>query len=130
MRLFFSARLRVCVSLLFLCSPILRADIHGRITDPSGAPVAGARVYLLGGPERTAVTDSAGQYRFKDVAKGRYNIVAGATGLSGKPVALDYSGGDQTVNVPLAIAAIAETVNVTAQDRKSVAEGKREQPAG
>src|ERR1022692_4189777 len=113
MRLAFSARLIFCTSLLFLFS--LHADIHGRITDPSGAPVAGAQVYLLGGPARTAVTDSTGQYRFKDVAKGRYPVVAGTTGLAGKPVTLDYSGSDQAVNVPLAIAAVAETVNVTAQ---------------
>jgi outer membrane cobalamin receptor len=116
MRLVFSARLSVAVCfMLFLISTTLRADIHGLITDPSGAPVAGAQVYLLGGPARTAVTDSTGQYRFKDIAKGHYTIVAGATGLAGKPVTLDYSGSDQTMNVPLTIAAVAETVSVTAQ---------------
>ncbi len=114
MRLIFSARFSLCASLFFL-STFLWADIHGLITDPGGAPVAGAQVYLLGGPTRTAVSDAAGQYRFKDIAKGRYTVVAGATGLAGKPVTLDYSGDDQSVDVPLAIAAVAETVNVTAQ---------------
>jgi len=109
-------------SLLLLCSIPLFAQIHGAITDPSGAPIDHAQVHLLGGPERVAVTDAAGAYAFKDVPKGHYIIVASAPGLAANPVAFDYTGGDQTTNLKLALAAREESVEVTAQRTEMPAE--------
>ena len=102
--------------LLFLfCPSLLFAQIQGVVSDPSGAPVAGAVVYLLGGPARTASTDAAGHYRFAAAPRGRYTLVAGAPGLAGRPATLDYAGGDSAVNLTLELAARSETVVVTAQ---------------
>ena len=48
------------------------ATITGVVSDPTGAPVAAARVELAGGasPARSAMSDAAGRYRFDSVAPG------------------------------------------------------------
>ena len=72
---------------LFLLFPsLLSADIVGVVTDPSGAPVPGAIVFLLGGVARTATTDAAGRYRFKSPPRGSYTLLAGAPGLAGRQI--------------------------------------------
>ncbi len=103
------------LSLLCLCAVSLFADVHGVVTDPAGAPVAGAQIHLLGGPERVATTDAAGGYRFKDLPKGHYTLVASAPGLAAEPAPVDYIGGDLTSDVKLKLSARAESVVVTAQ---------------
>jgi outer membrane cobalamin receptor len=105
----------LALSLLFLVPAALPAGVTGMVSDPSGAPVSGAVVYLLGGPARTAVSDAAGRYRFASVSKGRYRLLATAPNLAGQAVPLDYAGGDATVDLPLELAARQETVVVTAE---------------
>lgn len=107
--------LKYSLSLLLALPAVVSADITGVVSDPSGAPVPGATVYLLGGPSRTAVTDSSGHYRFKSPAKGHYTVLAGAEGLAGRPASLDYTGADTTVDLALELAARSETVVVTAE---------------
>ena len=77
------------LSSVFLLFPsLLFADIQGVVTDPSGAPVPGAAVYLLPGTARTVTTDAAGRYRFARPPQGTYTLVGGAPGLAGRPVSL------------------------------------------
>ena len=101
----------------FLCAlPLLiLADIRGTVTDPSGAVVTGAKIYLLGGPPRETSTGDDGKYRFKGVAKASYTLVAGAPGLTANPVTMNYTGGDATVDFKMSLAALSESVIVTAQ---------------
>lgn len=107
---------RLIFSVLLVCPSLLLADILGVVSDPSGAPVAGAMVYLLGGTARSTSTDAAGRYRFAGPPAGKYTLVAGAPGLSGRPVAIEHRpGDDDAVNLALELAARSETVVVTAE---------------
>ena len=103
------------LSLLVCLSLTLSADVTGVVSDPSGAPVSGAVVHLLGGPSRTAISNAAGRFRFSGLADGRYTLLAAAPNLAGRAVTLDYFGGDAAVNLPLELAARRETVVVTAE---------------
>ncbi len=62
-------------------TPALAADpakgsLVGHLTDPQGAPVAGAQVIaqIDGAPVGTATTDGGGAYAFVDVSPGQYQV--------------------------------------------------------
>lgn len=78
-------------SVLFLAlvsSPVLAqvntADLHGTITDPSGAVIADAEIKIQTldtGLVRTARTNENGGYTFLALAPGRYSLQVSATGF-------------------------------------------------
>src|SRR4051812_11651634 len=65
--------------------------LAGTITDPSGAVVPGAKVQItnhVSGYNRTATSDSSGQFRFYNVPFNPYriNVTAEGFGTAGKSV--------------------------------------------
>ncbi len=58
--------------------------IHGKVTDPSGAPIYGALVSIgdAGGSRYTTVTDDKGVFRIVSLALGRYSVRISASGFS------------------------------------------------
>ena len=92
------------------------ASIHGQVTDPSGAAVAGATVLLTTptGDSMDTVTSAEGFYEFKNLAPGNYEIKAVAKGFalfdkSGIALAAEQS---LRVNIPLAMEVQQEKVIV------------------
>lgn len=92
------------------------ASIHGQVTDPSGAAVAGASVLLTtpSGGSMDTVTNKEGFYEFKDLAPGNYEIKAVAKGFalfdkSGIALAADQS---LRLDIPLALEMQQEKVLV------------------
>jgi hypothetical protein len=90
--------------------------LSGTITDPSGAVVPGAKVQItnhVSGYNRTATTDSSGQFRFYNVPLNPYriNVTAEGFGAAGKsvdvnasvpiilPIQLNLAGASTTVTV-------------------------------
>jgi Carboxypeptidase regulatory-like domain len=72
------------VATVALRSQTASATISGRITDNSGAVVAGAVVELTSverGTTTTAPTNSAGLYTFPSVQPGTYRLVARSSGF-------------------------------------------------
>src|SRR4051794_18242495 len=60
------------------------AELSGIVTDPSGAPVAAAKLSLINeesGVNRALVTDPEGRYRFPALAPGRYSLKTEAPGF-------------------------------------------------
>ena len=60
------------------------AEISGVVTDPSGAPVAAAKLSLTNedsGVNWTALADNEGRYRFPALAPGRYSLKTEAPGF-------------------------------------------------
>jgi hypothetical protein len=97
-----------------------RSALIGRVTDPSGAPIAGARVTLSGGAAlggaRTSDTDEQGRYRFLALLPGPYVLSAEADGFQGAtqadlrlPVETTW-----TVDFRLDLPTLAEQVEVEA----------------
>ena len=93
------------------------AAVTGRVTDPAGRPVPGARV-LLSGPvavPRTAVTGQDGRFRLAHLDAGRYELQVVREGFSAAPVAVTLApGATREVSVRLHVSAVPESVVVTA----------------
>lgn len=111
-------------AVLFTCllSPFSEAQVSatlsGLVTDPSGAPVAGAPVTansLDTGVSRTASTDPSGRYRFFSLPVGLYEVRVTKEGFaeairSGITLAV---GQDANADVSLRVGQVSEQVKVT-----------------
>jgi hypothetical protein len=92
--------------------------ITGRITDEQGAAIPGVTVTAKSaatGFTRSEVSDSEGLFRLTALPIGIYDVTAELQGfatLSKKDVAVNI-GQTQSVDFPLKVAQLAETVNVT-----------------
>jgi hypothetical protein len=101
------------LSLLLVSGGVLSAQttgaLQGRVLDPKGRPVAGARV-ALAGPAlqggRTTVTDETGAYRFGLLPPGPCTVTVTREGLNAAKAQLQV-GLDRTATVDLVMAAVA-----------------------
>jgi len=116
-------KLLVGVSLLALCALTLlgqdsRGGITGRVTDPSGAVVPGAKVAATNtqtNEVRRAVTNDTGYYEINFLEPSSYSIVVEAGGfkkVSRKDLVVNV-GSKLEIPVVLEVGAVAETVEVT-----------------
>jgi hypothetical protein len=96
------------------------ATVHGTITDPQGAVIAGAKVTVRNvatGIERTIQSDSAGNYQAPALPVGTYRITVDAAGFETtvlEALTLEVS---QTVeeNIQLKVGATTQQVTVTGE---------------
>lgn len=97
-----------------------RGDILGRVIDPSGAAVAGAKVRVVRAAtnvQNTAVTSETGDYTLAFLLPGEYEISVEAAGFK-KFVQQGISvrvSEKTTLNVTLELGAITETVKVVGE---------------
>src|SRR5215475_1165901 len=97
------------------------ASIAGTVHDSSGAVLPGVTVEAsspaLIEKTRTAVTDSAGQYRIEQLRGGVYTVTFALSGFQTlKREGIELTGSfAATVNVDLKVGALAETVTVTGE---------------
>ncbi len=118
-------RVLVCVVAVLLPSgllaspiqPLQPAQLHGRVVDASGAPVASAQVKVraeAGGPVATVLADGRGEFALP-LAPGRYTVTIGAEGFLESSVGVTVSPAqERLLDVTLAVAGFSETVNVDA----------------
>lgn len=118
MKSLFCASLVLALALTTL--PVIAAggNMHGTITDPLGAVVAGAQVELLrqGKPVAVTTTDSEGRYRFSPLPPGRYQVKATATSFASQQSEAIYVGSSSHAGVDLALklASVSQQVVVSA----------------
>ena len=111
-------------ALLFLISApcyaqFTNANLGGTVTDPSGAPIAEARVHARNtdtGFEKATATDSAGAYSFVALPVGSYQITVERDGFTryvqtGITLVVNQSA---TVPVVLQLGSVNQEVNVSA----------------
>ena len=95
----------------------LVGTISGVVKDVTGAMVPGAHVRLVTATsaDTEAVTDSAGEFEFGDIAPGPFTLVITEEGLSTVTVTGNMRAGEQYVMppVPMKIAAASQSVDVT-----------------
>src|ERR1035441_3637808 len=117
--------------LALLCSSIpARAigptgKIVGSVLDPSGAPIAGAKVTVINestAESRTAITDDSGNFTFPILSVGNYTVkveTAGFEGYQQKGIVLQV---DQniTVNAHLKVGSNTEVVSVTGDTGQAI----------
>jgi iron complex outermembrane receptor protein/vitamin B12 transporter len=94
------------------------ATIRGVVTDPAGAMIRGATVYLLQGNTRIAstITGPEGNFQLSVSRPGRYSIQASAPGfaLQRSPLVYVSAGKTVTQDLALAIGSFSERIVVTA----------------
>jgi hypothetical protein len=95
------------------------AELSGMVKDPSGAPVAGAKVTATNqdtGVARNITTDSDGRFRFA-VLPGRYSLSAEATGFKKENVTdmVLTVGMHFDKDLPLTVGSVQEAVTVTGE---------------
>jgi iron complex outermembrane receptor protein len=93
--------------------------LSGRVLDPSGSAVAGAKVRLYhrdGPQQRQATTNGEGAYRFERIQAGEYLLEARTEGLDqASPMTVQMPGDkDATADLKLEIRGLAARVQVTA----------------
>ncbi|HTW81851.1 MAG TPA: TonB-dependent receptor [Terracidiphilus sp.] len=113
----FTLPLAACLFATFLLpAQTATTSLHGTITDQTGAVVPGVRVMIANpdtGAKAERVTDTHGDYDFEQIAPGKYNIVAQATGFAvQKQVAELLVNQAGRVDFKLGIEHSAETVEV------------------
>ena len=133
---------RVCrLVLLALCAiappialaqeTISNASVSGRVTDPSGAVVQGARItarQTATNLTSTAITDADGRFRFAYLRLGPYEIKVQQPGFRDALRSLTLTVGS-AFELPITLAVVAET-NVTVTGEAPVLEAARTQIAG
>ncbi len=97
-----------------------RVTLRGSISDELGATIVGATVTLMdaNGVAKTATTNNDGIYTFTNLAPGKYQIFAAATGFAAsEPADVDVAANRrEPLNIALKIAAIETTVKVNAEN--------------
>ncbi len=105
------------VVLLLTAAFASAATLTGRVIDPDGRPVAGARV-VVSGPiavPRVAGTDAAGRFRIDRLGAGRYDVRVVREGFTARPVTVTLDAqGTRDVAVRLHLSALSDSVVVTA----------------
>jgi vitamin B12 transporter len=112
----------LAVSLLVLTTLSRASDnkglIKGRVTDPLGAIVQGAKVELYRDTAliRSVHTDEAGTFDFPSLASGRYSIRAEAAGFTAQQSSAVYvaAGGAWQLDLTLLIGTVRQEIVVSA----------------
>lgn len=98
-----------------LAAPV--ANIHGTVSDPSGAVIATAKVELLerGVPVATVTTNAKGQYRIprNPVPGSQLRVSVPGFEIVNKPIDTTSNGRDLTLDIVLQVASLSEQVTVT-----------------
>jgi Carboxypeptidase regulatory-like domain len=94
------------------------AAVSGRVTDPSGAVVAGATITLrdASGKTRQTTTGIDGSFRLTELPAGRYDLMASATGFKAKQQSIELKASEVAVMQPvLDLGTASETVEVSGE---------------
>ncbi len=91
--------------------------LNGRVVDPDGRPVAGARVFVTGGGATTpsAITSEDGRFTVAVPDAGRVAVRVAAEGFKAEPLWVDASGDARDLGtISLSMSALSESVVVSA----------------
>jgi hypothetical protein len=92
------------------------AGVSGRVTDPTGAVVAGATITLrdASGKTRQTTTGTDGSFHLTELPAGRYDLMATATGFKTKEQSIELKASEVAVMAPvLDVGTASETVEVS-----------------
>jgi Fe(3+) dicitrate transport protein len=90
-------------------------SLHGRVTDTSGAAVAGAQLTLrrlATGESRETTSDETGGYRFGDLVPGGYDVAVTLPGFATTQQELNLGAQAMTVDLALRPGVLAEELDV------------------
>jgi hypothetical protein len=114
------ALLTVLISICSLAgAATIFATVHGIVHDPQHRPISGAEVRIKSATSdwsQTAHTDDDGQFTFNTVPIGDYRVTVKQRGFADSEQAVTViSGTSPVLHFSLSVAAVSETVNVSAE---------------
>lgn len=92
------------------------AGVSGRVTDPTGAVVAGATITLrdASGKTRQTTTATDGSFHLTQLPAGRYDLMATATGFKTREQSIELKASEVAMMAPvLDVGTASETVEVS-----------------
>ena len=107
-------------------------QIIGRVTDPVGAPIPGAKVTVIEGGRvrRTVTSDESGNYVVDDVPNGSITVTAELSGFTTSQRKFTFDGRPRRLDFQMVLGALTETVTVTAEapylDQRGSTGGERD----
>ncbi len=110
----------ILLSPAILVSQVVTSTIIGRVSDSTGAVIAGAKVAVQNtdtGESRSAETDSAGRYSVSNLAAGSYSVTVQASGFQTairRGITLSVAS-EVVINLEMVLGSVQETVQVTAE---------------
>ncbi len=110
------------ILLLLTALQIQLGSIQGKVMDPSGAAVGGARALVVDGSrERTVESDENGRFQFDGLPYGRYRLQIVAAGFRAHEEPIEIrSNVAAEIEVALALSGTEESLTVRAEDRPEV----------
>jgi Ca-activated chloride channel family protein len=89
-------------------------EIHGVVTDVAGAFIPGVRVTLAGSEQRSATTDVRGEFAFRNLRAGPYELRFELAGFKTATTKVGVSTRVERLKIAMSIGAPTETVTVQA----------------
>jgi vitamin B12 transporter len=118
MKSLYCAGLALALALTTISAVADGANIHGTVTDPLGAVVAGAQVQLLreGKPAAATTADAEGKYRFSPLPPGRYQVKTTAPSFASQQSEAIYVGSSSNaaVDLTLKVGSVSQQIIVSA----------------
>ncbi|PYR14518.1 MAG: hypothetical protein DMG00_03230 [Acidobacteria bacterium] len=108
---------RLLAAALLLSRTVSAATLKGRVTDPDGRPVAGARIVVVGalGAVADRETSADGSFEIDALPAGVYGIHVVKDGFTADPIRADVAAFDaRTLDFALRVSALAESIVVSA----------------
>ncbi len=109
--------LSLSLALAAVAGPASAATLTGRVLDPDGAAVVGARLVVsssIGSVDERS-TDATGAFRLADLPAGRYDVRVIAPGLQADPQMVTLAGdGTVRLDIHLHLSAVSESIVVSA----------------
>ena len=113
--------LSLIVAFGFAQSP--SAEIRGFVTDEAGTVLAGVLVTLTGAEQRSTATDSNGEFVFRNLRAGNYELQFQLAGFQTASSKLTVSTRVERLTIKMSVGALTESVSVQSQtDNLRVAE--------
>jgi TonB family protein len=108
-------------------APQLIGEVSGTVTDPSGAVLPGATVFLKSQSSsegKTAVTNATGTFVLADVTAGDYDLDVTLPGFRRNQRAVQIASGQRlTTRIQLQLGSLAEEITVTGRPGEAISPG-------
>lgn len=102
--------------ILFTVSAAYAEPVRGRVVDPDGRAVPGARVLLVGAGAiiTSAASDTTGAFTLETPDKGRFEVRVAVEGFRAKPLTVDAGSPRDLGTIQLDLSAVSDAVVVSA----------------
>jgi Ca-activated chloride channel family protein len=105
-------------------------EIHGVVIDSAGAALPGVRVMLAGPEQRSTATDARGEFAFRNLPAGRYQLRFELAGFTAPVMDVGVATRVERVKVSMSVGGLSEKAAVQADSAQSTETAVQRQGRG